>query len=113
MLTKNEILNVLNETIATTDIFDSDGFIVNDEFKQTFIEELNKAIPNNIKNKDGLIDFLKKNFYEFEISKDGYKITILGTLEGNLDYFFKSGKLLIRNQNKWVKEGLKWLNQKL
>ncbi len=32
------------------------------------------------------------------------------TLEfGKLDYFPKANKLLIRNQNKWIKPGLQWV----
>jgi hypothetical protein len=47
-----------------------------------------------------------------ELSTKG-KLIILSTFYGKLDYYPKANKVLIRNKNKWVKPGLKWLVTKL
>ena len=41
------------------------------------------------------------------------KYTIKSDSHGVLDYFPKANKLLIRNKNKWVKPGLKWITKNL
>lgn len=42
---------------------------------------------------------------------EAYSIQIKGN--GTLDYYPKSDRLLIRSSNRWVSNGLKWLNDHL
>jgi hypothetical protein len=48
-----------------------------------------------------------KNKFTIETKDYSYSITTLDF--GIIDYFPKSNKLLIRNKNKWIKPGLKWI----
>ena len=51
--------------------------------------------------------------YDVEYMERTERYTIYNTEFGDLDFYPKANKLLIRKQNKWIKPGLNWLLNKL
>ena len=54
-------------------------------------------------------DYLPTLKTKFTIETKDYSYSITTLDFGIVDYFPKSNKLLIRNKNKWIKPGLKWI----
>lgn len=49
----------------------------------------------------------------YSIRDDNYRYTIFGTKDGTIDYFPKANKVLIRDANKWFKQGFRWIIKNL
>ena len=74
-----------------------------EEFKP--IEDFRNDRLQNFKTK--WLPILKMEFEVTERENSSYTFDVLGY--GIIDFFPKANNLLIRNQNKWKKPGLKWL----
>jgi hypothetical protein len=51
--------------------------------------------------------------FDVEYYKHSHRYTIYNTKFGDLDYYPKANKVLIRKENKWIKPGLNWLYKNL
>ncbi len=77
---------------------------------------LNKSLRENRLERfqDYIIPLQQKGY---DIVEDNFKYTIdtdtQSIMYGIIDYFPKANKLLIRQQNKWIKPGLVWINKNL
>lgn len=58
------------------------------------------------------LDLIALN-YDVEYYEPMERYTIYNTHFGDLDFYPKANKVLIRKQNKWIKPGLNWIYNNL
>ena len=51
--------------------------------------------------------------YDVEYYEHSHRYTIYNTPFGDLDFYPKANKVLIRKDNKWIKPGLNWIYKNL